>query len=210
VERQTRRNVSALGIGAAATFALGAIVTWRLVSATVRHDLVTICDAEVESGGSLRRGLAGVSEWTRDRLRTPEGQRLFASLRDSPMAERAALLADRARAEGIASCPVAETYAALAREAAYRVDMQGLCSYVTFPGFADLDEASRVAAIEAWVRERGTSPRTDALVRALRAASSAGERALALRLAAAEIDVLTCDIAGVAARPAVVTCEADR
>ncbi len=186
------------------------MVAWRLASATVRGDVVTICDAEGDSGRPLRQGLAAVSEWTQDRLRTAEGQRFFSSLRDAPVAERAALLESRARAAHVASCPLAATFAALASEASYRADMQGLCSYVTFPAFAELDEASRAAAIEAWVRERATSPRTQALVPALRGATSSAERARVLREAAGEIDVVTCDIAGLVARPVVLSCESGR
>jgi hypothetical protein len=148
----------------------------------------------------MRRSVARVSDWARDHLVTSEEQLFFSSLRDAPLPERADLLRRHARALGVPFCPLADTYAELASEALYRADMQALCSYVTFPAFAELDPEARVAALEAWTRERAASPRTSALVDALRQAKDAEERAAVLRQAAGEIDVVTCDLAGLLGR----------
>jgi hypothetical protein len=176
------------------------------LGATARRDVVTLCEAEQRSGTPMRRSLAAVSEWTRDHLATPEEQLFFSSLRDAPLPERAERLRRHARAAGLLSCPLADTYAELASEAVYRADMQALCSYVTFPTFAELEPQARVAALEAWTHERAASPRTNALVATLRQATDAEERARVLRQAAREIDIITCDLAGILGRPADVSC----
>jgi hypothetical protein len=176
------------------------------LAATPRADVAAICDAERESGTPMRRSLASVAEWTRDHVRSPEEQLFFSSLRDAPLAERADRLRLHARAAGIPACPLADTYAELAREALYRADMQSLCSTVTFPGFSELDPTERVDALEAWTRERAASPRTSALIGALREATTPDERARAFRQAAGEIDVVTCDLAALLGRPAVEAC----
>ena len=195
----------------AATVALGgamllAAVGGGRLAASTRADVTAMCHAEGRSGAPMRRSLAPVSEWMRDHLTNPEEQLFLSSLRDAPLAARADRLRRHARAAGVDPCPLADTYGELASEALYQSDMQALCSYVTFPAFEELDPEERVAAIEAWMREHAASPRTSALVGALQDAADPGERARVLREAAREIDVVTCDLAGLLGRPAIEAC----
>jgi hypothetical protein len=200
-----RPSFLAPAVGLGGVVLLLAVGAARL-GATTRGDVVVLCEAERRSGTPMRRSMASVSEWIRDHLATPEEQLFFSSLRDAPLAERGERLRRHARAAKVQSCPLADTYDELAGEALYREDMQALCSYVTFPGFAELDPEERVAALEAWTRERAASPRTRALVEALGQATGAEDRVRAIRQAAAEIDVVTCDLAGLLGRPADLSC----
>jgi len=186
----TGRGVSVLGLAL-----LGAVVAWRLSESTYRSEIEAICQGEMASGLSMRSDSARVTERIRARLRTPEGNLFFSSLRDTPYDRRADRLRAAGGGLGIQACPLADSYAELVMEARYRSDMQRLCSDVTFPGLAELDGAAQVAVLKAWIEENAGSPRTHDLAIGLRTSGTPSETAKVLRDAANEVDVLTCDIA---------------
>jgi hypothetical protein len=186
----TGRGACVLGLAL-----LGAVVAWRLSESTYRSEIEAICQGEIASGLSMRSDIARVTERVRARLRTPEGNLFFSSLRDTPVERRADRLRAAGRVLGIQACPLADSYSGLAIEARYRSDMQRLCSYVTFPGIAELDGPARVAVLEAWIEENAGSPRTRDLAIGLRTSGTPSENARLLRDAANEVDVLTCDVA---------------
>jgi hypothetical protein len=174
---------------------LGAVVVWRLAESTYRSDIEAICQGEIASGLSMRSDIARVTERVRARLWTAEGNLFFSSLRDTPVERRADRLRAAGGALGIQACPLADSYAGLAAEARYRSDMQRLCSYVTFPGIAELDGTAQAAVLKAWIEENAASPRTRDLAIDLRTSGTPSESARLLRDAANEVDVLTCDVA---------------
>jgi hypothetical protein len=171
------------------------VVVWRLAGATYSADVDTICDAEGRSGFTLRRDMAALGEWVRGHLTTPEGNKLYASLGDVSVAERAQHLGAEALAVGLSTCPMARSYEGLVADGESRADLQRLCSYVTFPGIERLDDAARLDAIEAWIARESKNARTRGLGEPLRKAGTAVERAQILRSSAREIDVYSCDLA---------------
>lgn len=185
---------------------MASVLGWKLAGSTYRADIAVICRGETIAGLSVRGDMAGVTEQIRARLATPRGNRLFSDLRDLPIGSRAERLRAEATATDLGSCPMADTYEELAAEAAYRSDVQQLCSYVTFPGLEDLDDQSRIQALTAWIREGARSDRTRGLRTLLRQADASSEAAQALRAAAADVGVLTCDTAKVLDRRPVVFC----
>jgi hypothetical protein len=187
---------------------VASVLVWKLAASTYRADIAVICGGERIAGLPVRGDMAGVSEQIRARLATPEGNRLFSDLRDLPIGARAERLRAQATATHLRSCPMADTYQELAAEAEYRSDVQQLCSYVTFPGLQELDDRSRIQALTAWIREAARSDRTSELQTILRRASASSEAAKALRAAAAEIGVFTCDTAKVLDHRPVFSCAA--
>lgn len=185
---------------------VASVVTWKLARSTYRSDVGSICQSERLAGMPVRRDMAGVTERTLDRLETPEGNLLLSALRDLPIAARADRLQGEARAAGIGSCPMVETYRQLAREAEYRSDVQRLCSYVTFPGLGELEDRARVEMLGEWIAEAARSERARQLGAILRRTASSAEAARALRDAAADIDVFACDTAKVLDVPPVRSC----
>jgi hypothetical protein len=181
-----------LGLGALAL--AGAVVAWRLAG-SYRADVGTLCAAETRSGLTLARDMPALGEWLRGHLTTPDGNTLLSRLGDVPVAERASRLREAAASLGIAPCPMAESYAALGVDADYRADLQRLCSYVTFPGLADVDDEARLDAIEAWIEGTSANARTRDLAGPLRSAETPAERATILRRASRAMDIYTCDLA---------------
>jgi hypothetical protein len=171
------------------------VVAWRLAGATYRADVETICGAERRSGFTLRLDMPALGEWVRAHLVTAEGNELYASLGDVPMAERAARVRSAALALGLPACPVARSYEELVADAESRAEMQRLCSYVTFPGIERLDDPGRLEVIEAWLEREATNARTKALAEPLREAETPASRARLLRASARAIDVYACDLA---------------
>ena len=190
-------NVTAVtAIAALAGLALvGGVVAWRLSGATLRADVETICDAEARSGLTLGQDMPALTPWLRGHLATPAGNELLSSLGDVPVADRANRLRSAAAAVGVDACPMEHSYEALVTDGDYRADLQRLCSYVTFPGLADGDDAARLDALEAWLASDATNARTRALAGPLRDAQTPAERAHALRAASRAMDIFTCDIA---------------
>jgi hypothetical protein len=191
--------------GALGCALLVAVVAARLCASGERADVALLCDGEARSGLAVRSDLAGVSRWIRAHLRTVPVERAFAAVRDSPLDERSGRLRALARGAGLRGCPLADTFDALANEAAYRGELQTLCSYVTFPGLAELDDAARVEALEAWIRESASTPRMRALAAPL-AEAPPRQRAALLKAVAREVDVWTCDVAKVFDAAAMPLC----
>jgi len=192
-ERRVTGGVAGAGLVAAALIA--SVIAWRLAGASVRADVQTICAAESRSGWTLRREMPALTEWIRGHLTTPEGNVLFASLGDLPVAGRGARLRAEAGARGIGACPMAGAYEALAAEGDDRADLQRLCSYVTFPDLGARDDAARLEALEAWLEHDASAARTRALAAPLRETQTPAERANVLRAASEALDILTCDVA---------------
>jgi hypothetical protein len=172
-----------------------AVAAWRLAGATYRADVETICDAEKRSGLALRLDMPALGEWVRAHLVTSEGNELYSSLGDVPMAERAARVRSTALALGLPACPMARSYEELVADGESRADLQRLCSYVTFPGIERLDDPGRLDVIEAWIERESTNARTKALAEPLRRAETPVARARLLRASAGAIDVYACDLA---------------
>jgi hypothetical protein len=145
--------------------------------------------------------MPALDEWLRGHLVTPDGNELLARLGDVPMADRAERLRAAAGAVGVSGCPMAQSYDRLVSDGAYRAELQLLCSYVTFPGLADGDDAARLADLEAWIDARASDPRTRALAGPLRDAPTPVDRARLLRGASREIGIFTCDVAKVVESP---------
>ena len=184
------------------------VAGWKLTSSSYRADVGTICEGESLAGLPARGDLGGVTERIRARLATPEGNNLLSRLRDLPIGERAERLRTEAQAVRLPRCPMVETYHQLAAEGEYRSDVQRLCSYVTFPGLRDLDDRLRIMTLAAWIEEAARTERLRELGTILRRAATTSEAVAALRDAAAEIDVFTCDTAKVLDTPLPVSCSA--
>jgi hypothetical protein len=182
------------------------VVAWRLAGSTYRSDIEAICEGEVVAGLSMREDMARVTERVRAGLRTSEGNRFFASLRDVAIDRRGQRLRAESAAVRIASCPMAEAYEQLAIEAQYRGEMQRLCSYVTFPGLVDQESAARLRLLEAWIDETAVNERTRDVAARLRGVRTLSDGASVLRQAAREVDVFTCDIAKVVETPRITSC----
>jgi hypothetical protein len=194
-----RERTGAVAVGGVALVTV--VVAWRLGGASVRGDIETICFAELRSGWTLRTEMPALTEWTRRHLTTPEGNTLDAALRDVAMAERGQRLRAEAAAHGIGSCPLAASYDALALEGDERADLQRLCSYVTFPDFANGDDRARLEVLEAWIERDASTARTRALAGPLRDAATPADRAQVLRAASSAVDMLRCDLAGILETP---------
>jgi hypothetical protein len=174
--------------------ALVAVVVWRL-GPSYAGDLGTICDAELRSGLFMGGDMAGVTDWTRAHLSTPDGNAFYSELGDLPVAERARRLGAEASARRIPSCPLVASYGALVEGARFRADVQRLCSRVTFPDWPTVGAGERGEALERWVEAEASSPGVRALAAPLREAATPRDRARVLDEAAHGAGVLTCDSA---------------
>jgi hypothetical protein len=183
-----------IAAGAFGSALLCAVVVVQLCASSERADVALLCDGERRSGLLLRGDLGRVDEWIRAHLRVPRINRAFAAVRDAPLGERGTRVRALARAAGQAtSCPLADALDAMADEAVVRAELQAVCSYVTFPGLADLDEAERGAVVGAWLGEHATAPRMRVLAAAFTEARAL-DRARLLKDVAHEADVWTCDV----------------
>jgi hypothetical protein len=186
---------------------LGVVVAGRLLGARYVDDVTTLCNAESASAFTVGRNTARVTRWTWEHLKTPEGGRLLASVRDMPPPARAPWLEQRARAAGLPTCPMVRAYEDLARESEARRELQVLCSTTTFPELVMLDEDARLQEVEEWIDVHGATLLTRSLALRLRRARSARERAEALGDAAGDAGLLTCDVAKIIASPVKESCE---
>jgi len=186
---------SVLLVGTLGTALLGVAVADKLFVATYPRDLATLCNAEAESGFTMSRNTARITAWIQDRLTTPDGGRLLASLRDHPLAERARWLDQRARESGRASCPMVQAYEELSAQWDSRRELQSLCSTVTFPDLGTLDEGTRLQAVDEWIETHASTTVVRSLSSRLRRAGTPVDRAEMLRHAASDVGVLTCDVA---------------
>jgi hypothetical protein len=179
---------------------LAATSVWQLARSSYTADVRTICEAEDRSGHAMAEGLSTVTAWIRARLTTSDGNLFYSSLADAEVTHRAERLRREAMALGIERCPMVSAYERLAADAEYRADVEHLCSRVTFPDFADLDDEARLSSMEAWIEGAAKSPRAGELARRLRDAPAA-ERADVLRAAARQSQLLSCDLAKVFSVP---------
>jgi hypothetical protein len=193
-------------VGTAGTVLFVAVVATKLSRASYAQDVATLCDAESASGFSVSQNAARLTAWTQERLQTPEGNRLLASLRDLPPAERGPWLESRSRAAGLANCPMVPTYAALAQAWSSEEELQILCSTVTFPDLERLDEPTRLQVIDEWFALHASTPEVRGLGSRLQSAHDAGSGAALLQEAASDLGILTCDVAKVLSRPFVQSC----
>ncbi|MCL2447701.1 MAG: hypothetical protein FWD17_02005 [Polyangiaceae bacterium] len=191
--------------GAFGSALLCVVVAIQLAAGSERADLAVLCDGEARSGLPLRGDLGRVDGWIRAHLRVPRIGRAFAAIRDAPVRERGPRLRDLAVAAGRPSCRLADALDALADEAAYRAELQALCSYVTFPGLAGRDDAGRASAVGAWLGERAATPRLHALGAAF-AAAPRSDRARLLKDVAREAGLWTCDVAKLLEPSPVAAC----
>ena len=173
---------------------LGGVVVWRLWGSTYKGDVKTICNAERGSGFTIDKDMPKVTQWIRANLETPEGNTLFSTLTDTRLTERGKKLQAEATALKLAACPMVSAYDRLAAEGEYRTDLQHLCSSLTFPRLAELDDDERLAKIEDYIDKQAKSPRTKELAEPLRSAPAAG-RAKVLRDIAMAMDVFSCETA---------------
>jgi hypothetical protein len=196
------REPSIAALGALLGLALvGGVVAWKLARSSYPSDVQTVCNAESRSGLALRHEMPALTSWMRGHVTTADGQELLADLGDLPMTERAGHLRGVATAAGVGDCPMAVAYETLVAEGHARADWQRLCSYVTFPGLAQRDDAARLDALETWIAGEASDPGTRALAGPLHDAASASERARVLRLASRSAGIFTCDIAKVLELP---------
>lgn len=179
----------AVGVGL-----LAGTSAWQLARSSFSADVRTICDAEVRSGHTMADGMSTVTAWVRARLTTPDGNRLYSWLADAEITARAERLRRESLALGIDRCPLVFAYQRLAADAEFRADVEHLCSQLTFPDFADLDDEARLASLEAWLDASAQSPRAGEL-RVRLADAGPSERAGVLRAAATEAQLLSCDLA---------------
>jgi hypothetical protein len=174
---------------------LGAVIVWRLWGSTYRSDVRTICNAEKGSGFTIQKDMPKVTQWIRANLETPEGNTFFSTLTDTRLSERAKRLQTESAAVKLTACPMVSSYQALFAEGEYRADLGNLCSSLTFPTLAQLDDDGRLAKIEEWIDRQAKSPRTKELADPLRSAASPAARAKLLRDTASNMNVFTCDTA---------------
>jgi hypothetical protein len=173
---------------------LGGVVVWRLWGSSYKGDVRTVCNAEKGSGLTIEKDSPKVTQWIRGNLETPEGNTFFSTLNDMRLSERAKRLEAEAASQKIAVCPMVTAYEQLTAEGEYRTDLQHLCSSLTFPKLAELDDDDRLARIGDWLDKQAKSPRTKELADPLRAAPPGGRGKL-LRDTATKMDVFSCDVA---------------
>jgi hypothetical protein len=178
----------------------GAIVVWKLWGSSYTGDVRAICNAEKGSGFTIAKDSPKVTQWIRGNLDTPEGNTFYSSLNDTKLADRGKRLQTEADSLKIPACPLVAAYERLDAEAEYRADVQKVCSSLTFPKLAELDDDGRLAAIEDWIDKLAKSPRTKELGAALRSAPAAA-RPKTLRDTGTDLDVFSCETARVLEGP---------
>jgi hypothetical protein len=178
----------------------GAIVVWKLWGSSYAGDVRAICDAEKGSGFTIAKDAPKVTQWIRANLDTPEGNTFYSTLNDTRLAERGKRLQAEADSLKLPACPLVAAYERLDAEAEYRADLQHICSSLTFPKLAELDDDGRLAAVEDWIDKLAKSPRTKELGAALRSAPAAA-RPKVLRDTGTDLDVFSCETARILEGP---------
>lgn len=194
------RRVGAVAALAGAALVAG-VLAWRLVTASYRADVESLCDAERRSGFTMHDDLPALNEWMRGRMTTAAGNALLSGLGDVPFADRPGRLRAAAAAVGLRACPTAVSCDRLVAEGSCRADMQRLCSYVTFPDLLHLDDEARLEALERWIADDASGPCARTMADPLRLAETPAVRAAALRAASKAVGILTCDVAKVLEAP---------
>lgn len=173
---------------------VGGVVAWKLLGSSYKSDVETICNAEKGSGFTIEHDPSKVTQWVRAHLATPEGNELYSGLGEMKVHDRGKRLQSTADELKVGACPAVASYEKVAADGDYKTDLQRLCSNVTFPKLAELDDAARLAALEEWIDKNAKSPRTKELADPLRQGGPP-ERAKLLRDTANKENVYTCDVA---------------
>jgi hypothetical protein len=178
--------------GGAGLLLVGSVIAWRLLGVSFRADIETICNGEKSSGYTAEKDMAKVTQWVRDHLGTPEGNQFYSAMNEAKLPERAKLLQSKVSEVKVDPCPMVTSLQQVAAEGEYRVDLQHLCSRVTFPKLDEMDDDARIAWLLDWVDRQARSPRTKELADPLKQAAPA-DRAKILSDAAAKEDVFSCE-----------------
>lgn len=178
--------------GAAGVLLVGSVIAWRIIGASLKSDVETICNAEKGSGYPGDKDMPKVTQWARDRLTTPEGNELFSTLSDAKLNERAKLLQAKATELNVTPCPLVAAIQKVAAEGEYRADLQHLCSRVSFPKLDEMTDDERVSKMKEWIDTLAKSPRTKELVDPLVQAAP-GDRGKLLTDTASKMDVFNCE-----------------
>lgn len=179
--------------GGAGLILVGSVVAWRLLGVSYRADVETICNGEKGSGYTAQKDMAKVTQWVRDHLGTPEGNRFYSALNDSKMHERARTLQSTASEVKVAPCPMVASFEQVAADGDYRTDLQHLCSRLTFPKLDESDDDERLSRLLEWIDQKAISPRTKELTDPLEQAASPADRAKLLSDAGLKMDVFSCE-----------------
>jgi hypothetical protein len=178
--------------GGAGLLLVGSVIAWRLLGVSFRADIETICNGEKSSGYTSEKDMAKVTQWVRDHLGTPEGNQFYSAMSDAKLPERAKLLQSKVSEVKVDPCPMVASLQQAAAEGEYRVDLQHLCSRLTFPKLDEEDDEMRLGRIEDWMDKQARSPRTKELADPLRQAAPA-DRAKILGDAASKVDIFSCE-----------------
>jgi hypothetical protein len=171
---------------------VGGVIAWKLVGSTYKADVETICNAEAGSGFTYEKDTSKVTAYIRAHLATPEGNTFYSTLSDAKLADRAKKLQVAASDLHVGACPTVAAFEKLAASGDYRSDVVHLCSQLSYPHLAELDDGERLKAMEDWIASGARSPRTKELGAALVPGTGA-DRAKVLRDTAQSIDVFTCE-----------------
>jgi hypothetical protein len=171
---------------------VGSVIAWRLLGVSFRADIETICNGEKSSGYTAEKDMAKVTQWVRDHLGTPEGNQFYSAMNEAKLPERARLLQSKVSEVKVDPCPMVPSLQQVAAEGEYRVDLQHLCSRLTFPKLDEEDDETRLRRLEDWIDQQAKSPRTKELADPLKQAAPA-DRAKILSDAAAKEDVFSCE-----------------
>jgi len=185
---------------AAGVLLVGSVIAWKLIGASYKGDVETICNAEKGSGYAGDKEMPKVTQWARDHLATPEGNELFSTLNDAKLNDRAKTLQAKAAELKIEPCPLVASIQKVAAEGEYRADLQHLCSRLSFPKLEETSDDGRIARMKEWIEQQAKSPRTKELVDPLQQATPA-ERSKLLADAASKMDVFSCETSKTLASP---------
>jgi hypothetical protein len=171
-------------------------------------DIERICDAEHRSGLTVKADAAGLQAWLQHSIASPEGVVLLNQLQAESPRDRAVQLRTEARTQSLATCPLADSFEALAKDDEYKTAIANLCAgeAVSSQGnVARLDvvsasDADRMSEIAAWTAENSKSPEAQSFVSRL-AGSSVKDRGGILRGEAAKLGMTTCPLASVLDQP---------
>jgi hypothetical protein len=171
---------------------VGGVIVWKLVGSSYKADVETICNAEAGSGFTYEKDTSKVTAYIRAHLATPEGNTFYSTLSDAKLADRAKKLQVAASDLHVGACPTVAAFEKMAANGDYRSDIVHLCSQLSYPHLAEVDDAERLKTLEDWIAASARSPRTKELGAALVPGTPA-ERAKVLRDTAQAADVFACE-----------------
>jgi len=172
---------------------VGGVIAWKLLGASYKRDIDTICNAEGRSGIGADKDFAKLTSWVRDHLGTPEGNEAYSALGDAKVNERSKKMQDDADQAHVGPCPFVASLDKLSALTDYRSDLQHLCSNMTFPKLLASEDPVRLKMLSGWIDRSAKSPRTKELYAQLAATPPGPPRATVLREAATNGSVLACD-----------------